>query len=173
MSSAMPLTSLSRMNSRFPPNSLASVDLAVSGREGMLSLLLLRNMWKELRGLPLRLPAADRARSQNALSLSSGFEGGCITSLPAAVLTAARVGSAWNSPVTGPLKDPGVVGRGVADELVVAVRGVFSIFARAERGVGGLLPAALEAASFFSSRLAICSSGVSSSVVSPSSSACR
>ena len=159
--------------SRLPLNIDPSVDFAVNGRIGTLSLLLLCTIWREFRRLPSRLPTTDLACSQNALSFSSGFVGGSILSLPStgSVVMAARVGSAANVPLLGPFAVPGVTGRGVAGDLVVVEARRTVVFACfPTTGVAGTLAEDLEA-SFLCSNLAICSSAVSSSVSSPSSSA--
>ena len=168
-SSAIPDESLFRKMSRFPLNIEPSVDLAVKGSSGMLSPAGLgRVKYADSEGLFVRVLFAVFARSQKALSFSCGWDGGrSLMFLPrASVVIVARVGSMTKVPATGPFPCFGVVGRGVdGAESVVDTRRFAMLGALGERS------AVLPAAFFRSSSLAICSSAVSSSVVSPSSSA--
>ena len=171
ISTAILLVSLLRSMSRLPLNIEPNVDCAVNGRGGMLSARGLGIVRNEPRGLPSRLLFAVLARSQNALSFSGGLLGGRIWMfLPmGSVVMLARVGSIANVPVRGPLPSFGVTGRGVDPDRVAGV--IARLFSSGVRGVLGVSADALQAAFFLSSNLAICSSAVSSSVVSPSSSA--
>lgn len=163
----MPAVSLLRRMSRFPLNMEPSVDSAVKGRAGILSAPELAIvMYEEFSKLLRRLHLL--ARSQKALSLSSGLVGGrsLILLPPASVVIDARVGSISNEPLAGSLAVLGVLGRD-ADEAPLPLE----VVCLAASGVLGVALARASAAFFLSGSLATCSSRVSSSVLSPSSSA--